>query len=388
MMIYVCRIELDEITPKIWREFRFHPELTFHQLHHLIQEVMGWGDYHLYEFQVNKKSIGVPDPEMQPFERGTSKELDARKEIVQKHVSMEGANFSYLYDFGDGWEHTITLKSIDMEQSDPVPVCLDGARACPPEDVGGVWGYQHLLEVLGTPDHPEREEMLEWAGEEFDPEHFSVQDTNVLLRQMKDKLIPKPAKGGAGSKKITGDTAGKPAKLTKTALNKHLKQLSNEQLIGLVKDCFGVSKDMEKFLSVRILGEEAAESLFEEYRKKVENEFFPDRGQPKLRLQEAKKAIAEFEKLTGSMKHVFELKLIYVESGVDFTVTYGDIDERFYRSMVSVYADVIGMANEDPMGELLEEYGDRLQKIVTDTEGIGWGFQDALVELHAELDRD
>lgn len=388
-MVYVCRVELNEITPNIWREFRFHPEVTFHQLHQIIQAVMGWSDTHLYEFQVNKKPIGVPDPELLGVAAlgiGSSKELDARKEIVQNHIHKEKTNFTYMYDFGDGWEHTITLKSIDPDEPNSAPTCLGGARACPPEDVGGVWGYEQLLEVLGTPDHPEREHMLEWVGEEYDPEHFSMEDVNEQLRQMVDKVTPKLTKGGTGSKKSVNKEVNKPVKLTKTALNKHLKQLNKEQLIELVKDCFGVSKDMEKFLAVRILGEEAAESLFDEYRKKVEQEFFPERGHGKLRLQEAKKAIAEFEKLTGNLRHSFELKLTYVEMGVAFTLTYGDIDERFYNSMVSVYADVIGIVNEDDTGELFGEFGERLEKIVTDTEDIGWGFHDDLADLHARLD--
>ncbi len=239
--------------------------------------------------------------------------------------------------------------------------------------------------MLGTPDHPEREQMLELVGEAFDPEKYAVVDSNILLQQMKDKLIPKKLSAVSRGKKSTEGTAPKTVKLTKTTLNKHLKQLSHEQLIMLVKDCFEVSKEMEKYLSVRILGEPAAEALFQEYRKKIENQFYPDRGEPKLRLQEAKKAISEFEKLTGSMKHVFQLKLIYVELGVSFTVDYGDIDERFYNSMVSVYSDIIDHVNDDEEGVLYEEYKDRLAKIVSDTSGIGWGFHDELAYLHAEI---
>ncbi|MGF9715215.1 DUF6155 family protein, partial [Paenibacillus naphthalenovorans] len=162
-------------------------------------------------------------------------------------------------------------------------------------------------------------------------------------------------------------------------------QLNSDQLIDLVKACHGASKDMEKFLAVRLLGDEAVESLFQEYRKKIEKEFFPERGFGKLRLQEAKHAISEFERLTGNARYALELKLVYVENGVDFTLSYGDIDERFYYSMVSMYADIIDQVNEDETAELFDEFEERLEAVVSKTEGIGWGFHDNLANLHAQI---
>ncbi|CAH0119012.1 MULTISPECIES: DUF6155 family protein [unclassified Paenibacillus] len=375
-MVYTCRIELGEIAPKIWREFQFHPGVTFHQLHKIIQVVMGWENCHLYEFHVNERVIGLPNP---TFEHMEDREvLNARKEVVQNHVNEENSVFTYVYDFGDDWRHTIILVKIDESAaSDPAPMCLDGARSCPQEDVGGVWGHQHMLEVLLTPNHPERDQFIGWVRAGYDPEHFSCEEVNHELQRQKDKLIPKSL--------IKRPVGKKPAKLTKSALNKHLKQLTNDQLIELVKACYGASKEMEKFLAVRILGDEAAESLFQEYRKKIEKEFFPERGFGKLRLQEAKNAISEFERLTGNVKYSLELKLIYVENGVDFTLSYGDIDERFYYSMASVYADIIDQVNEDEMAELFDEFEDRLEAIVLKTVDIGWGFHDNLAELHAQL---
>lgn len=374
-MVYICRIELDEITPSIWREFQFHPDVTFHQLHKIIQVVMGWENYHLYEFHVNETVIGLPDPTFADLE--DRKMLNARREIVQKHVHEENIVFSYVYDFGDDWQHTVTLVKIDSSTSHPVPLCLDGARSCPQEDVGGVWGYQHMLEVLSTPNHPERDHFIGWVKKGYDSEQFSCEEVNLELQRQKDKLISKSL--------IKRPEGRKPVKLTKSALNKHLKQLSNNQLIDLVKSCYGASKDMEKFLAVRILGEEAVESLFQEYRKKIEKEFFPKQGFGKLRLQEAKNAISEFERLTENVKYSLELKLIYVENGVDFTLNYGDIDERFYYSVASMYADIIDQVNEDETAELFDEYEERIEAIVLKTEGIGWGFHDHLAELHAQI---
>jgi len=374
MSDYICRIELDEMSPKIWREFRFHPDVTFHQLHKIIQAVMGWESYHLYEFRLNEKVIGLLDPTFAHMEK--RKLLNARREVVQQHVGEIDSSFTYVYDFGDNWKHTVTFMKIDSAVS-AAPFCLDGARNCPPEDTGGVWAYQHMLEVLRTPDHSERAEFMEWVRAGYDPEYFACEEMNLRLRKQTDKLIPKSLVQRTENKK--------PVKLTKSALNKHLKQLSHDQLIDLVKACYGSSKEMEKFLAVRILGDEAVESLFQVYRKKVEHEFFPERGFGKLRLQEASKAIAEFERLTGSVKYSLELRLIYVEMGVSFTLTYGDIDARFYYSMVSMYVDIIDILNEDDTVELFDEYEERVEAIVSQTEGIGWGFHDDLADLHTQL---
>ncbi|MGG4034230.1 DUF6155 family protein [Paenibacillus cisolokensis] len=376
LMIYTCKIELDEINPKIWREFQFHPDVTFHQLHEMIQFIMGWDNYHLYEFHVNERAIGLPDPTFSYMEN--REVLDARRETVQKHVTKENTVFSYTYDFGDDWRHTVTVVRIDSSTViDPVPVCLGGARSCPPEDVGGAWAYQHMLEALSTPNHPERAEFTEWLGQEYDAERFSCDEVNVILKKHKNKLIPKSL--------IQQPELKKPVKLTKSALNKHLKQMSRDELVELVKACYGASKDIEKFLAVKILGDEAVENLFHEYRKKIENEFFPERGHAKLRLQEAKKAISEFERLTGNVKYSLELKLIYVESGVSFTLTYGDIDERFYYSMESMYSDVIKTVNEDETAGLFDQYEDRIRAIVSNTMGIGWGFHHNLHDLYVQL---
>jgi hypothetical protein len=101
-------------------------------------------------------------------------------ELKQKLVdffSMESRSAVYTYDFGDNWEHKIQLEKIlPREEGVTYPICIKGKRACPPEDCGGIWGYAELLEILGNPNHEEYEEMLEWLGGEFDPEHFDVEE--------------------------------------------------------------------------------------------------------------------------------------------------------------------------------------------------------------------
>jgi len=97
-------------------------------------------------------------------------------------LKKEKDSLIYEYDFGDSWEHKIILEKIlPYDASLKVPSCIKGKRACPPEDCGGIWGYQNLVEIIKDPSHPEHEEMLEWLGGEFDPEYFDMNETNRML---------------------------------------------------------------------------------------------------------------------------------------------------------------------------------------------------------------
>ncbi|WGU97190.1 DUF6155 family protein [Paenibacillus dendritiformis] len=368
-MLYTCQIELNDITPKIWRQFQFHADVTFDQLHNIIQTVMGWENYHLYEFRVGSTRISLPDPNF-PDE---GRQLNARKETVDQHVNREKTAFSYLYDFGDGWEHTITVMNIQTEESAGlIPLCLEGERSCPPEDVGGVPGYCHMAEALSDPGHEQHAMFKDWLTEGYDPEHFSCDEVNAELREQGSKLVPQ-------SRRKT------PVKLTKAGLNKLLKQMSREDLMELLKDGYSASKDMQRFLAARLIGKEAVESLFHEYRDKIKQEFFPERGQAKLRLQEAKNAIAEFKKLTGSVKHTLELKLVYVELSVLFSNTYGDIDARFYDQLMSMYEDVIDILNEHETAELFHEYKERIEAAAWNAAGFGWGVHEGMMDLYDDI---
>jgi hypothetical protein len=101
---------------------------------------------------------------------------------VLKH---EGQRFDYEYDFGDSWDHTLLVEKILLPQEGVhYPLCLKGKRTCPPEDVGGVWGYEYFLEAIRNPDHDEHEEYLNWIGGEFDPEAFDLEKVNAQLRSM------------------------------------------------------------------------------------------------------------------------------------------------------------------------------------------------------------
>ena len=100
-------------------------------------------------------------------------------------VGGEGFKFVYEYDFGDSWEHIIVVeKIIPFDPAQALPICVKGKRACPPEDVGGIWGYETYLEAIQNPDHPEHAMYLEWGGDDFDPEAVDIEAINVALREL------------------------------------------------------------------------------------------------------------------------------------------------------------------------------------------------------------
>jgi len=157
----------------IWRTVHVPGEVTMRQLHEILQLTMGWQNAHLYEFRVDGVSYGEPDAE---FDTEAS---DARRFRLARLAPTPGAQFIYLYDFGDGWEHEVVVEKIlPPEPRVRYPLCLAGRGACPPEDVGGPWGYDEFLAAIRDPGHEQHDEILEWAGGPVDPELFDVRSTN------------------------------------------------------------------------------------------------------------------------------------------------------------------------------------------------------------------
>lgn len=177
--ILQLKIQIDGIEPKIWRRFLVKENINFHGLHKIIQIVMRWGDYHLYSFYVNKEEISLPDPD---FRNGL---LNAKKIKLGEKLLLK-QKIGYMYDFGDGWEHKLTVEKI-LSDKDAVliPLCLEGERACPPEDCGSYPGYYELMDLKKNKKHPNyKERIAEWLGEDFDFEHFDVDETNKELLQL------------------------------------------------------------------------------------------------------------------------------------------------------------------------------------------------------------
>jgi hypothetical protein len=121
---------------------------------------------------------------------GEMNNVDYKKIRVSGLLKKEKEKIVYEYDFGDGWEHDVLLEKIlPVDEKFKFPVCLEGKMACPPEDCGGVWGYSDLLEILKQPKHEEYDNMIEWLGGEFDPEHFDIEAVNKILKKFKIKGV-------------------------------------------------------------------------------------------------------------------------------------------------------------------------------------------------------
>lgn len=141
---------------------------------------MGWENAHLFEFHYDKRRIGLVPDEDEMWE--IDEDVEDSEAITLDELGLNvGDKLRYIYDFGDSWEHHLEVLEIREEPLES-PVCLDGSRSCPPEDCGGVPGYISLLEVMKNPSSPDYKEMMEWIGDDFDPELFDLEETNELLQ--------------------------------------------------------------------------------------------------------------------------------------------------------------------------------------------------------------
>jgi hypothetical protein len=189
--VYQFKITLKDIAPPVWRRILVPENYTFFDLHCAIQDAMGWTDSHLHEFRTisprreEVKYIRLPDEDAEePFFR-------EHEEKISDWFSLEkNTKINYDYDFGDSWEHLIELEKIlPAEAKVKYPVCLDGKRACPPEDCGGIPGYEDLIEIMKNHKHPEYKEMKEWLGGILDPEAFNIQEIEFENPQKRFKEI-------------------------------------------------------------------------------------------------------------------------------------------------------------------------------------------------------
>lgn len=182
--IYQIKVTLHDIRPPIWRRILVPGTITLFEMHYILQAVMGWTNSHLHYFLINEVFYGDPeDDECGDF--GTKEE---RKFKLNKLVPHEGFRFEYEYDFGDSWDHILLVEKIFApEKGQQYPVCIKGKRACPPEDVGGPWGYENFVKAIQDTNHPEHDEYLEWVGGEFDPEEFDLEEVNEMLNHFSSR---------------------------------------------------------------------------------------------------------------------------------------------------------------------------------------------------------
>ena len=197
--LYLLRISVQDIEPEIWRRFVVPADITLDRLHDVVQIVMGWEDHHLHEFIVNGGKY-TENPET--VEDGLEEGKVRLKDLIHKN----GQKFVYHYDFGDDWFHDVVLEDCrysNAELLSPVE-CLDGERACPPEDIGGIPGYEELCRELAEMDDDDIDEddedqgewEEEWDDEEYDSEEFDLEYVNhellIYQRWARNRALPMP----------------------------------------------------------------------------------------------------------------------------------------------------------------------------------------------------
>lgn len=170
------RVQLQYCEPPIWRRLRIRSTATLADLHGAIQVAMGWSDSHLHEFFIGGRRYG-------PLHEDASEELIDEVTVTLQALKLaKGARFLYSYDFGDNWEHELRVEKVEAVSAEPLhPLCLDGARAGPPEDCGGPPGYQELLDALANPRHPRHRELRRWVGKEWEAERLDLDAANRAL---------------------------------------------------------------------------------------------------------------------------------------------------------------------------------------------------------------
>ncbi len=188
--VYRFRVSLKDIKPPIWRRIEVPANYSFRDLHVVIQDAMGWLDYHLYEFGVKNPhtdqviKIGYPDEDY------GEDILPVWSELIANYFTPVNKIANYIYDFGDYWQHKLQLEQIHpTEKGESYPRCLKGKRACPPEDCGGVGGYYNMIEILSNPSDQDYETMIEWLGGEYNPDYF--EPSEVEFNNPEDSFKPK-----------------------------------------------------------------------------------------------------------------------------------------------------------------------------------------------------
>lgn len=188
------KIELPYTEPPVWRTVVVPHDIRLDRLHSVIQQSLDWEDAHLHSFERDGVIYETPVPaDMDMFAGASTRPVhDERKITLDQVLTKARQKLDYTYDFGDDWLHKITLEKLLPDESaigkakpKRIAICVDGANAAPPEDCGGLPGFENLKEALADPKHPEHDDMVEWYGDEFDAAEFSVASINDDLKRIK-----------------------------------------------------------------------------------------------------------------------------------------------------------------------------------------------------------
>jgi len=200
--VYEVDLWLMGSAPLIWRTLAIRSDTTLDSLHWIIQHAMDWDNAHLHDFQTPSGRTYEPkDPEFSvdmmwrqfrsPLKRPSEHTEDATVRDLFEDLKK---GIIYRYDYGDNWEHGLRLVDTHEDESrfEQLAMCLDGRRAAPPEDCGGIRGFEEKLDILRDPDprDPFQQDLLEWLGEDFDPERFDLARINRRLRGVRDRVEP------------------------------------------------------------------------------------------------------------------------------------------------------------------------------------------------------
>ena len=161
-------ISLADTEPEVWRRVDVPLTSSLKMLHDITQAVMGWHEPHLWAFEAEGRRYGLADPEW------PDRELTAAKDVQLGALTDRGVRqLTYTYDLGDNWAHVITVEAILTGDPDAkYPRFIEGARRCPPEDVGSIPGYENFLEAVANTNHEEHAEILAWYGAPYDPDNI------------------------------------------------------------------------------------------------------------------------------------------------------------------------------------------------------------------------
>lgn len=179
-MVYELIIVLKDINPKISRTIQVNSDISLNELHHIIQISMVWTNSHLYSFIIDEIEYSLKDYDYDNHKYGNAKAYWIKE--------FKNEPIEYVYDFGDYWEHSVRIVKEIKDERLLHPKCIQGEGTCPPEDVGGIHGFEEFKEIMKDKSHPERDSYIEWYGSEFDPNKVDLDEINQELTNLKEYI--------------------------------------------------------------------------------------------------------------------------------------------------------------------------------------------------------